>query len=187
MCVGGLVKDCLERENSLKARWSPQSMFGGAYGDARMQIGPTDTAPPCLRSPQRACVVTKEERPFCPISLLLLKCADGATTLSLHFGISGLGGELAAGCLQNRLAWIVFCFCCWVADGKNGGMPRSGIGCWGAVAMGRSSAISILRRIVRATKAATCSHPSALFSIIGTKLSGVRGGSLIFSRAVIAS
>ncbi len=40
-----------------------------------------------------------------PISLLLLKCADGATTLSLHFGInqdleiSGLDGNLATGCL----------------------------------------------------------------------------------------
>ncbi len=59
---------------------------------------------------------------------------------------------------------------------------RSGIGCWVAVAMGcpcRSHAISILQRIVRVTKAATWSHPSALFSI--------RGGSPIFSRVVIAS
>ncbi len=40
---------------------------------------------------------------------------------------------------------------------KMGGMARSGIGCWVAAAMGfpcRSRAISILRRIVRATKAA---------------------------------
>ncbi len=61
-----------------------------------------------------------------PISPLLFKCADGATTLSLRFGIdqdfgiSGLDGELAAGCLQSGPAWVVFCFRCWVADGKNG-------------------------------------------------------------------
>ncbi len=57
------------------------------------QIGPTDTPPPCPRSPQRACVKTKGgtlwgRRSFCPISPLLLKRADGATTLSLHFGIN---------------------------------------------------------------------------------------------------
>ncbi len=64
-------------------------------------------------------------------------------------------------------------------------MARSGTGCWVAAAMGRpcrSRAISILWRIVRATKAASWSLPSALFSIIGTKLSFVRGGSPIFSR-----
>ncbi len=131
-----------------------------------------------------------------PISPLLLKCVDGATTLPLHFGIdqdlriSGLDGKLAARCLWSGPAWIVFCFRCWVADGKNEGMARSGIGCWVAAAMGRSCrshAISIWRRIVRATKSATWSHPSALFSIIGTKPSGVRGGLLIFCRAVIAS
>ncbi len=127
-----------------------------------------------------------------PISPLLLKRADGATTPSLRFGIdqdlriSGLDGKLAAGCLRSGPAWII-CIHYWVADGKNGGMVRSGIGCWVAAAMGRSRAIFILRRIVRATKAATWSHPSALFSIIGTKLSGVRGVSSIFSRAVIAS
>ncbi len=95
------------------------------------QIGPTDTAPPCPGSPLRACDGTKGgtlwgRQPFCPISPLLLKCADGATTLSLCFGIdqdleiSGLDGELAAGCLRSGPAWIVFCFRCWVADGKNG-------------------------------------------------------------------
>ncbi len=73
---------------------------------------------------------------------------------------------------------------------KMGGMTRSGIKCWVAAAMGRpccSRAISILRHIVRVTKAATWSHPSVLFSIIGTKLSSIGGGSPIFSRAVIAS
>ncbi len=89
-----------------------------------------------------------------PISPLLLECADSATTFSLRFGIdqdlriSGLDGELAAGCLWSGPAWVVFCFRCWVADGKNGGMARSGIGCWVAAAMGCpccSRAISILR------------------------------------------
>ncbi len=57
-----------------------------------------------------------------PIFPLLLKCVDGATTLSLYFWILGLGGKLAAGCLRSRPAWIVFfCFHCWVADGKHGG------------------------------------------------------------------
>ncbi len=57
-----------------------------------------------------------------PISPLLLKRADGATTLSLRFGIdqdlgiSGLYGELAAGCLRSEPTWIVCCFRCWVAD-----------------------------------------------------------------------
>ncbi len=60
-----------------------------------------------------------------PISPLLLKCVDSTTTLSLCFGIdqdlriSGLDGKLAAGCLRSGLAWIVFCFHCWVADCKN--------------------------------------------------------------------
>ncbi len=108
-----------------------------------------------------------------PISPLLLKCVEGATTLFLHFGISGLGGKLAAGCLRSRPTWIIFCFCCWVADGKNG---EGGWGWVAAVMVRYSRAISILRRTVRATKAATWSHPSVLFSIIGTKLSGVRRG-----------
>ncbi len=132
------------------------------------QIGPLDTAPPCLGSPLQSCVGTKGEHfgarnLSAPISPLLLKCADGATTLSLCFGIdqdlgiSGLNGELSAGCLRSGLAWIVFCFHCWVADGKNGGIAKSGIGCWVvvAVAMGRpcrSRAISILRHIVRTNR-----------------------------------
>ncbi len=104
------------------------------------QIGPTDIAPPCPGSPQRACVGTKggtlwDRQPFCPISPLLLKGAVGATTLSLRFGIdqdlgiSGLNGKLAAGCFRSGPTWIVFCFRSWFADGKNGGMARSGIGC----------------------------------------------------------
>ncbi len=55
------------------------------------QIGPTDTAPPCQGSPHQACVATMGERfeagnLSAPISPLLLKCADGATTLSLYLG-----------------------------------------------------------------------------------------------------
>ncbi len=34
--------------------------------------------------------------------------------------ISGLDGKLAARYLRSGPAWIVFCFHCWVADGKNG-------------------------------------------------------------------
>ncbi len=108
------------------------------------------------------------------------------------FRILDLAGLAASRCLRVRPACIVFfLFLCWVANGKQGGgMMRSSIGCWIVVAMDRlcrSHTISILQRIVKATKAATWSHPSALFSIIGTKLSGVRGCSPIFCRAVIAS
>ncbi len=71
-----------------------------------------------------------------------------------------------------------------------GGMVRSSIECWVVVAIGRlycSCAISISQRIVKATKAVTWSHPPVLFSIIGTKLSSVRGCSPISCRVVIAS
>ncbi len=153
------------------------------------QIGPTDTAPPCLGSPHQGCIMTRGKRfeagnLSAPISPLLLKCMDGASTLSL-FRILDLSGKLAARCLQSRPAQIIFCFCCWVADGKEGGMARSDIEWWVAAAMGRicrSHAISILRRIVRATKAATWSHPSALFSIVRAKPSSVRGCSPISYR-----
>ncbi len=96
------------------------------------QIGPTDTAPPCPGSSQQACFGTKGgtlwgRQPFCPVSLLLLKCANSVTTLSLHFGIdqdlriSGVDGKPAVEFLRSGLSWIVFCFRCWVADGKNEG------------------------------------------------------------------
>ncbi len=145
------------------------------------QIGPTDTTPPCPGSPLRACVGTKGGNTLGQATFLppFLLCYSSMRMVRLHspfvsgsLRISGLDGELAAGCLRSGPAWIVFCFRCWVADSKNGGVARSGIGSWVAAAMGRpgrSHAISILRHIVRATKAATWSHPSALFSIIGTK------------------
>ncbi len=137
------------------------------------QIGPTDTAPPCPGSPQWACIVTRGEHfeagnlsaPFllCYLSVWMVR-------LRSPFVWDLRPRELAAGCLRSRPAWIVFCFRCWVADGKNGGMERSGIECWAMAAMGcPCRTISILRRIVRATKVATWSHPSALFNIIGTK------------------
>ncbi len=131
------------------------------------QIGPIDTAPPCPGSPLRACIVTKGgtlwgTQPFCPPFLLHY---SSVRTMRLHspsvlgsIRISGLGGKLAAGFLRSRLAWIVFCFHCWVADDKNGGDGDVRHCCWVVAAMGHpchSRAISILRRIVRATKAAT--------------------------------
>ncbi len=91
------------------------------------QIGPTDTAPPCPAAPGQRGEYFGASNLSAPISPLLLKCADGATTLSLRFGIdqdlgiSGLDVEWAAGCLRSGPPWIVFCFRCWVADGKNGG------------------------------------------------------------------
>ncbi len=95
---------------------------------------------------------------------------------------------MAARCLWGGQTWIVF-FRCRVANGEHRG-ARSGIGCWVAAAMGRLChyhTISILRCIVKLTKAATWSLLSALFSIIGTKLSSVGGCSLISCRVVIAS
>ncbi len=57
-----------------------------------------------------------------------LLCYSSVRTVRLHspfisgsIRISGLGGKLAAGCLQSGQAWIVFCFHCWVADSKNRG------------------------------------------------------------------
>ncbi len=169
-------------------------MFGGAYGDARMPNWPHRHCTPLPGIATTGLRLDKGGNALGQATFLpqFLLCYSSVWTMRLHspfvsglIRISGLDGKLAAGCLQSGPAWIV-CFRCWVADGKNGGMARSDIGCWVAVAMGcPCRAISILRRIVRATKAATWSYPSALFSIIGTKLSGVRGGSPIFSRVVI--
>ncbi len=67
------------------------------------QIGPTNTTLPCPGSPQWACAVTKGERfeagnISAPISPLLLKCVDGATTLSLHLGSQDLRPRQWIGC-----------------------------------------------------------------------------------------
>ncbi len=120
-----------------------------------------------------------------------LLCYSSVWMMRLHFPfvlglirISGLDGKLAAGCLRIGSAWIVFCFRCWVADDKNGGMASLALGAgwrrlWAAPALSPScGALS---------KSATLSHLSGLFSIIETKLSGVRGSLPMFSRAVITS
>ncbi len=113
-------------------------MFGGAYGNARMPNWLHWHRTPCPGLPQWACIETKGERfrvaTFLPPFLL---CYSKVRTVRLHspfilgsIRISGLDGKLTAGCLRSGPAWIVFCFHYWVTDGKNGGMARSGIGCW---------------------------------------------------------
>ncbi len=154
------------------------SMFGGAYGDACMLNWPHWHRTPlpgnaatglCRDKGGNALGQATFLSHFSSATQVCGRC-DYTLPSFWDLRISDLVGKLAAGCLRSRPAWIVFCFRCWVADGKNGGgMAMSGIGFWVAVAMGHSRAISILRRIVRATKAATWSHPSVPFSIIGTK------------------
>ncbi len=103
------------------------------------------------------------------------------------------GEHFEAGNLSGPISLLLECFlfCCWLLTAnRERGMARSGIGCLVVTAMGHlchSHAISILQPIVKVTKAVMWSHPSALFSIIGTKLSSVRGCSLISCRVVIAS
>ncbi len=157
------------------------------------QIGNTDTAP-LTRDRHNGCVSRQRGNALRQATFLhpFLLCYSSVWMVQLLspfvlglIRISGLDGKLAAGCLRSGPAWIVFCFHCLVANGKNEGIARYGIGCWVGAAMGRtcrSCAISIMRRIVRATKVDTCSHPSVLFSIIETKLPGIRGGLPIFSR-----
>ncbi len=148
------------------------------------QIGPTDTAPPRPGSPLRACVGTKGgtlwgRQPFCPhfssATQVCVRCDYTLPSFRDRSGSRDLRPRWWIGCrmspkLTGLDRLLLPLLGCWRQ--KMGRMARSGIGCWVAAAMGRlchSCAISILRRIVRATKAATWSHPSALFSIIGTK------------------
>ncbi len=77
-----------------------------------------------------------------PISPLLLKCADGATTLSLRSGSIRISGSQAymgnwlpdvsevdrPGLSSASVAGLLMA--------KTGGMARSGIGCWVVAAMG---------------------------------------------------
>ncbi len=173
-------------------------MFVRAYGDARMPNWPHRYRTPFLRIASPGLLRNKKELfEAGNLSVPFLLCYWNARMVRLYstffFRILGLAGILAAsGCFRVRPAWInFFLFCCCVANSKHRGMARSGIGCWASVAMGRlcrSCAISILRRIVKTTKAPTWSHPSTLFSIIGIKLSGVRGCSQPIScRVDIAS
>ncbi len=138
-------------------------MFGGAYGDASLQNWPHRHHNPLPRIASLGMRRNKGKhwgrQPFCPhFSPATGVCGWCDYTLPL-FRILGLAGILAAsGCLRVRTAWIVFfLFRCWVANGKHGGgVARSSIGCWVAAATGRHChAISILRHIVKATKATT--------------------------------
>ncbi len=127
-------------------------MFGGAYGDARMPNWSHWHRTPLPRIATTGLCQDKGGN------------ALGQTTFLSHFSSatqvcgwcdytlpsfrdqsgsqdSGLDGKLAAGCLQSGPTWIVFCFRCWITDGKNGGgMARSGIGCWVVAAMGAPAA-----------------------------------------------
>ncbi len=137
-------------------------MFSEAYGAARMSNWPHRhrTPLPRIASPglrRNNGWPLWGRQPFCPhFSSATEVCGWCDYTLPL-FRIFGLGVILTARCLWSRPAWIVFFFLrCWVASGRHGrGMARSVIGCWVAAAMGRLSRscdISILRRIVSATK-----------------------------------
>ncbi len=124
-------------------------------------------------------------------------CYSSVRTVRLHspfvsgsLRISGLDGKLAAGCLRSGSAWIVFCFHCWVADSKNG--VDDEVWHWVLGGGGYGPPLPLPRYLHLAVHCQSdkSGHqvPSfAHFSIIGTKLSGVRGSSPIFSRAVIAS
>ncbi len=71
-----------------------------------------------------------------------------------------------------------------------GGMMTSGTGCCvmaDIVRLCHSYTNSILWCVIKVTKATTWSHSSAILSIIGTKLSSVRGCSSISCRVVITS
>ncbi len=130
------------------------------------------------------------------LSAPFLLCYLSVRMVQLHspfvwyLWILGLGGELAAGCLRSRPAWIVFCFHCWVTDGKDGGR-------WRGLALGAgwrwlwaAPAIPALSPSCGALpeRQKRPSGPILLcFSIIGTKLCGVRDSLPVFCRVVIAS
>ncbi len=106
--------------------WRSRCLVGRMVMHA-CQIGPTDTAPPCSGSPQWTCVGTKGgmlcgRQTFCPhfySSVRMVRLHSPFVLGSIR--ISGLDGKLAVGCLRSGPAWIVFCFRCWVADGKKRG------------------------------------------------------------------
>ncbi len=157
-------------------------LLGGAYGDARMPNWPHSHHIPLpgiasLDLHRNKGGMLWGKQPFCPhFSSATEMCWWCNNTLPL-FRILGSGVILASRCLWSRPTRIIFFSVARLLTANMGGMVRSGIGCWVAAAMGhlcRSRIISILQPIVKATKAATWFHPSALFSIIRTKLAGVR-------------
>ncbi len=87
-------------------------------------------------------------------------------------------------------AWIIY-FHCWFTSGNqrmDGEVQHWVLGSgsyWLSLLLLRTN--SILWCVVKTTKVAIWSHPSALLSMIGTKLSGVRGCSFISCRVVITS
>ncbi len=92
--ISYLKKLHLEKETLLYriVKHASHRCLAGRMAMHACPIDPTDTAPPCPGSPHWACVKTKGERfgagnLSAPVSPLLLKCADGTTTLSLRFGI----------------------------------------------------------------------------------------------------
>ncbi len=112
------------------------SMFGAVYGDAHMPNWPHRHGNSCLESPHQACVGTRGgtlwgRQPFCPHFFFATGvCGWCDYTLPL-FKILGLAGILAASkCLRVRPAWIVFLFCCWVANWVGGGWRGPALGLW---------------------------------------------------------
>ncbi len=106
-------------------------MFGGVYGDARMPNWPHWHHTPLPGIATMSLRRDKGENALGQATFLppFLLCYSSVRMVRLHspfilgsqdLRISGLGDELAAGCLWSRPTWIIFCFRCWVADGKKG-------------------------------------------------------------------
>ncbi len=105
-------------------------MFGGAYGDTRMPNWPHWHHTPLPGIATTGLLRDKGGNALGQATFLppFLLCYSNVRIVRLHspfvsgsIRISGLDGELAARCLRSGLAWIVFCFHCWVADSKNEG------------------------------------------------------------------
>ncbi len=160
-------------------------MFGGAYGNARMPNWPHKAPHPLAMDRLTEPVLEQRANTLMQTTFSSASGVCGwCNSPLLLFRILDFAGPLAAsGCLGVRPAWIIFfLFRCWVANGKHEGMLRSDIERWVAAAVDHlchSRVISILRHILKATKVATWSYLSALFSIIGTKLSGVFGEKIL--------
>ncbi len=145
------------RENVglILAKYRRYPCLAGRMAMHACKIGSTDTAPPCLESPDRACVGTRRmlwgRESFCPHFSSATEVRGWCDYTVPLFRILGLGVILAARCLWSRPAWTFFFFLpCSVDNSKHGGGARCGIGCCVVVvAIGRlcrSCAISILQR-----------------------------------------